>query len=188
MSGICRDRYEAFDAAISTASRAAAYTPIDLGTLAGGKSFAYGINDSGQVVGWSDTASGYAHAFIAGANGVGMTDLGTLGGSASYAWGINASGQVVGQSYIAGNAVQHAFITGANGLGMTDLNSLVSLGGGDYFRTASGVNDSGQIIVNTYLGHAYLLTPVPEADSWAMMLAGLGLVGGVARRRKLRGT
>lgn len=29
-----------------------------------------------------------------------------------------------------------------------------------------------------------MLTPVPEADTWALMLAGLGLVGAAARRRK----
>ena len=55
----------------------------DLGTLGGSNSHAFGINDAGQVVGFSYTAAGSQHAFITGPNGVGMTDLGTLGGGPS---------------------------------------------------------------------------------------------------------
>ncbi len=50
----------------------------DLGTLGGSDSYAYGINDSGQIVGGSYTSSGDYHAFLY-ANGA-MADLGTLGG------------------------------------------------------------------------------------------------------------
>jgi probable HAF family extracellular repeat protein len=39
---------------------------IDLGTLGGNQSFAYGINDAGQVTGYSDTARGIPHDFITG--------------------------------------------------------------------------------------------------------------------------
>jgi probable HAF family extracellular repeat protein len=118
-----------------------------------------------------------------------MTDLGTLGGASSQAFGINASGQVVGSSDVAGFE-QHAFVTGANGIGMTDLNSLVTLGEGDYFTNATGVNDFGQIVANSYMGHAYLLSvaAVPEAKTYALMLAGLGLMGAFARRRQLSRT
>lgn len=37
----------------------------------------------------------------------------------------------------------------------------------------------------TVLTEAYAVAPVPEPHSWAMMLGGLGLIGAMARRRKL---
>jgi probable HAF family extracellular repeat protein len=119
----------------------------DLGTLGGDSSAAAvifdtigGINASGQVVGYSTTTGGDSHAFITGANGVGMTDLGTLGGLSSFASGINTTGQVVGRSFTSGGE-NHAFITGPNGVDMTDLGTL---GGGE--SIAYGINDAGQVV------------------------------------------
>ena len=37
---------------------------VDLGTLGGNHSWAYGINDSGQIVGWCFTSSGQQHAVL----------------------------------------------------------------------------------------------------------------------------
>ena len=51
----------------------------DLGTLGGKDSTtASGINDAGQVAGYSYPDTGPSHAFLTGPNGLGMTDLGTL--------------------------------------------------------------------------------------------------------------
>src|SRR5439155_1354085 len=71
------------------------FIPIDLGTL-GGNASANAVNDSGQVVGWSNPTGDFRfHAFSWTPAG-GMVDLGTLGGSDSFALAVNAGGQVVG--------------------------------------------------------------------------------------------
>jgi probable HAF family extracellular repeat protein len=146
----------------------------DLGTLDGNFSRANAINDAGQVVGWSTTARGDFHAFITDPNGVGMIDLGTLGGNFSQASNINDVGQVVGVSSIGGD---HAFITGPNGVGMTDLNSLVEIPARIVLKSAIDINNAGQVLVYAAL--------IPEPQSYALMLAGLILIGSMVRRKRL---
>src|SRR5919202_1397013 len=59
------------------------YTIVDLGTLGGATSDAYGLNDAGDVVGDSVTATGDTHAFLY--TGGKLQDLGTLRGADSTA-------------------------------------------------------------------------------------------------------
>ena len=121
----------------------------DLGTLRGPGSWAYGINDSGQIVGWSVNIDGEARAFSY-SNGV-MIDLGTLGGSGSQAASVNANGQVVGYSATnSAQGIEHAFLY-SNGV-MSDLGAL---GGDNSDSEAHGINASGQIVGNSN-GHAFL--------------------------------
>lgn len=108
----------------------------DLGTLGGLRSRANAVNDSGQVVGWSNTASGASHAFLF-ASGV-MTDLGTLGGANSQANAINNLGQVVGQTATAAGLSQ-AFVY-SNG-----VMNVIGIPGAAT-STAWGVNDSGAVV------------------------------------------
>jgi probable HAF family extracellular repeat protein len=124
----------------------------NLGTLGGFQSFAFSINDKGQIVGHSNIASGDSHAFLwlpSPAYGLpkGMNDLGKLpGGTGSEAWGINDKGQIVGDADTA-SGPGHAFLwlpSPAYGLpkGMNDLGTLP---GGDSSE-AVGINDKGQIV------------------------------------------
>src|SRR5881398_1538808 len=71
----------------------------DLGTLGGNTSYALGINDSGEVVGYSYLADNFTrHAFTWTASG-GMVDLGTLAvGQWSQGEKINASGEISGEA------------------------------------------------------------------------------------------
>jgi probable HAF family extracellular repeat protein len=79
-----------------------AYTVTDLGTLGQYTSFAYAINNQGQIVGSSYDASRESHAFLW-QNGT-LLDLNTLvpadsGWVLQSAQGINDSGQIVGWGY-----------------------------------------------------------------------------------------
>jgi probable HAF family extracellular repeat protein len=152
------------------------YTPpglwTDIGALTGNYySEAVGINEAGQVIG--SYGYGVSHAFITNAGATELTDLGTLGGLGSEALAINDTGQVVGWANTE-NGAQQAFVTGPNGEGMTDLNSLVHLSEGVVLTTAMGINNKGQVIV----------LAIPEPETYALMLAGLGLIGFVAQRQK----
>lgn len=119
----------------------------DLGSLGGGTSQAFGINDSGQVTGASSVISdGWYHAFITDPSTGTMTDLGTLGGPQSWGAAINASGQVAGYSYTASFSLTsggpyHAFVTDATTQAMTDLGTL-----GGAASEALAINTSGQVV------------------------------------------
>ncbi len=77
---------------------------IDLGTLGGRDSQAFGINAGGQIVGGSLRADKNRHAFLYAAGK--MTDLGTLpGGNFSLAYAISDAGTVVGISETTQSAV-----------------------------------------------------------------------------------
>jgi probable HAF family extracellular repeat protein len=166
---------------------------VDIGSLPGSSATtANGINNLGQVVG----ASGGNRAFVW-SSGTGMQELLMPNGdwSSSKAFEINDAGVVVGDASV--NASSTGFVwTAADG--MFDLNTLIdpadplhSLFNIDH---AYAINAAGQIVGKGYLNRfagnpggnvAFMLTPVPEAETYALMLAGLGLVGFAARRRSM---
>jgi probable HAF family extracellular repeat protein len=116
------------------------YTLTDLGTLGGSPGGqAYAINEAGQVVGYTNTATSQTHAFLW-TDGV-MTDLGTFPtGSSSKAFGLNNIGQVVGYAFDGspgGGSTNHAFLW-QDGV-MPDLVPSPE------WSSASAINDSGQV-------------------------------------------
>jgi probable HAF family extracellular repeat protein len=108
----------------------------DIGTLGGKGAEAHAINERGQIVGWSETASGASHAFLWQAGK--LTDLGTLGGTQSSAATLNERGQIVGSSQTASGAF-HAFLWQDGNL--TDLGTL-----GGTQTLAAAINERGQIV------------------------------------------
>ncbi len=202
---------------ISTSARAVIWngtTPTTLGQVNPSfysQSFAYGINNSGQVVGSAQIFNNLAqylgdHAVIW--NGTTPTDLGTLPGyyTFSRALGINDTSQVVGFSSFGGYSGAHAVLW--DGTTPEDLNTLLNSSGIDWTLTsATDINNVGQIVgwgINP-LGQqdAFLLTPssdpivdtlppppptppVPEPSTWAMMILGFAGIGFMAYRRKAK--
>jgi probable HAF family extracellular repeat protein len=144
----------------------------DLGTLGGAFSGAYAINDSGTIVGESETALGHDHAFSY-TQGI-MTDLGTLvGGTFSRATSINNTGTIVGTSTLGGDREGHAFKF-SNGV-MSDLGTL-----GGTSSIARDINSAGTIVGSsstlTGVSHAFRYDGMAMTDL-APFLASVGFLG-----------
>jgi probable HAF family extracellular repeat protein len=98
---------------LSAAKGQSSYTITDLGTLGGSYALAYGINNSGQIVGYAAITgnSGGPHAFLYSAGQ--LQDLNNFlapnsGWMLSVAYGINDSGHIVGYGVV--NNALHAFL------------------------------------------------------------------------------
>ncbi len=114
------------------------YRVDDLGALDGNTSWAWAINDRGDVAGWS-SAGVNDEAFVAKPR-TGMRGLGRLPHTrASYALGVNDAGLATGYSGLAFETVRSFAWTGARGL--VDLGSL-----GGASSWARALNNRGQIV------------------------------------------
>lgn len=142
--------------------------PVDV-VLAGGQ---YGSNFYGYSL---DAITGFAatygnHTFT----DLVTSTLGSGGAAAIYTDAPLSSGQAVNFFLKAQDA------TGSLALGSLDCSSLCTFG-----QFAVAREFANGVATATVTGSSVdVATPVPEAGTWLMMLAGLGLVGGVARRRR----
>jgi probable HAF family extracellular repeat protein len=189
-------------------------TPIELDTL-GGESVATAINDLGSAVGFGYLPNNVnSRALLWGPVGT-LTELDNLAGNSSFAMDINNLGQAVGWSFTVDSQIgQHAALW--NGTSVTDLNTFLDpdlLDAGWYLYDARAINDRGWITGTarndwTHESHAYVLTPigdrgwprdavaqlafigspVPEPQTYAMMALGLAMVGFAVKRRQAANT
>lgn len=128
-------------------------------------SLAYAINDLGQIIGRTEFSieGQYIVSGWIWENGV-MNELGESSGNKwIFPFDINNAGEVVGQIIdFSLDDQQRAFIW-KDGV-MTDLNELYTPPHGGHMTSASAINDAGQIIVRTWGGVTFLLTPIPESS------------------------
>ena len=153
------------------------YTIIDLGTLGGSFSLAYGINDNGQIDGFStlpgDTVQ---HSFVI-EKGV-MTDLGTLGGANSESFAnLNNAIQVAGTAETSvtdpNNENFCSFGTNLICLGFVWQNGIMTplstLGGSN--GQAAAINNRGQVA--GYCGNRHRRPELSSAPGAAIPADGL---------------
>src|SRR3984957_470617 len=148
---------------------AQSYTVTDLGVLkSDNESSGFWINDSGTVVGCSDTetSEGYPctgtvagqHAFMWTKSG-GMKDLGTLSGATiSGAIGINSAGVVVGYSNVKGKPATNFVAVQWSASGA--ITNLGTLSGGSS-SAAFEINSAGEIA-----GDSFMSSGIVDATSW----------------------
>lgn len=141
------------------------------------------INDAGRIVGTIDAINDLT-AFVY-ENGA-ATRYASPYGLGSRASDINNLGDIVGALEVEndrrGGSVWHAHFFGSDGL--VNLNDGLALPEGEYLDDVIAMNDRRDILASSNLGNRWLLstTPIPEPETWAMLLAGLGF-GALARQR-----
>jgi probable HAF family extracellular repeat protein len=158
-----------FVLAATAAAVGQTYTVTDIGVLKGdNESSGFWLNNLGEVVGCSDTATveGYPctglvpgqHAF-SWSKSKGLKDLGTLSGATvSGAIGINDAGVVVGYSNVKGQLATNFVATQWSTTGA--ITSLGTLSGGSS-SAAFEINSAGEIA-----GDSFLSSGLVDATSW----------------------
>jgi hypothetical protein len=122
------------------AAQNASYTFITIDVPGATSTTAHGINNAGQIVGWSD-ATGF-YGFLK--DGTTYTRIEFPGAPQTRAYGINDSGQIVGQFIDAAGRV-HGFVAhGPTYTAPEEYTRIEVPGATDTF--AYGINNSGQVV------------------------------------------
>ena len=129
-----------------------AYSYTSLGTLGGDYSVVYGMNEQGDVVGYSTTAENRQHAFLW-TESDGMVDLNDLidpesGWYLQSAVDVNDEGYIVGRGYL--NDEGASFLLSPDG-SVVDVSAVVVAqmeGDADDTADVAGINNSGDIAVD----------------------------------------
>ncbi len=179
------------------------FTRIDVpfGGPYGVFTFAYGINNLGQVVGSYYSFGPRISGFLYDA-GV-FTPLRVPGADETIPWEINDAGQIVGNHFPFSPFYVHSFLysggtyaTTELGVAYTAINNAGQIVGRGMPTglpgRPTGINDAGQIVGiyedGTGVG-SFIATPtvVPEPGALALVAGGVGLLGSIAVRRGTRG-
>jgi probable HAF family extracellular repeat protein len=131
------------------------YTALD-DPLATNGTYATGINNVGQIVGYYGNTSG-THGFVFSDGTYTTLDDPLATNNGTYATGINDSGQMVGYYLTAPTGI-HGFLY-SNGI-YTTIDDPLGVGGSQ----ALGINDKGRI-VGSYNPHGFLLTITPDTPA-----------------------
>jgi probable HAF family extracellular repeat protein len=149
-----------------------AYQIIELPSLGGRSSAGFGINDRGDIIGFSLTPDAVLHPVLWTADGV-LHDLGTFGGINGQAFDINDKGEIVAARDVGADLFTTAFVY-SDKKGFRDLGNL----GG----TGPAEGSIGQRInVNTEVaGYSITADGVDHAFFWSEStgILDLGTLGG----------
>lgn len=160
-------------------------TAVDLGVTGALGSRAIGINEAGQIIG-SVTSETWATTAWMWDKGQ-LTHLEDLGSGFAHPTDINDAGLVVGTSSTTSFFSRAVMWDGSH---VIDLNSLLTdeqRAAGWELVGATAINDSGVIIGDALKNNmltSFVMTPVPEASTYAMTFTGLVLLAGLLWRRK----
>ncbi len=161
--GTCRYVAFALTFILPAATLAIPGSILKVGAIGGNASYAVGINEHGQVIGYGTNASGNAlHILYHDGTPSGSSqDLGLMPGSTSSAGtAINDNGDYLGSHY--SSSIYRSFIYGSATATFEDLGSFAA----NVQTYAFDLNDSRQTVGSSYSGsnqHAFLRSAAPNS-------------------------